>query len=77
MQNNDNLITLSIIRSLQDMELESFKVYAQQRPHFEQMLNLFWGQTTCHTDSYFRSIMDIHQVVFMSQGWTMSDQLSA
>ena len=36
MQNNDNLITLSIIRSLQDMELESFKVYAQQRHHFEQ-----------------------------------------
>ena len=26
MQNNDNLIALSIIRSLQDMELESFKV---------------------------------------------------
>ena len=26
MQNNDNLIALSIIKSLQDMELESFKV---------------------------------------------------
>ena len=26
MQNNDNLISLSIIRSLQDMELGSFKV---------------------------------------------------